>query len=141
MPHDLSMQKPVMPLSAILRIIALSSVHVSTTPLLRDHAQAASSGAWAADFLGNARIRILAVAPNTHYGLGCRSDAGVRTFGLISSLSCYFPASTTNFFIESPYRKIKGGRVIDYVTIVNVGTANHKVAITWRALRSEITAS
>src|SRR5213078_3244128 len=40
--------------------------------------------------------------------------------GLISSLSCY--ARINEFgFIESPYRKVKGARVTDYVIITNAG--------------------
>src|SRR4029453_9191437 len=40
--------------------------------------------------------------------------------GLISSLSCY--ARINEFgFIESPYRKGKDGRVIDFVIITNTG--------------------
>ena len=44
---------------------------------------------------------------------------------MISSLSCY--ARINEFgFIESPYRKVKGGRVIDYVLIVNAGESEFK---------------
>src|SRR6202041_1320864 len=46
--------------------------------------------------------------------------------GLISSLSCYARINDYGF-IESPYRKIKNGRVIDYVTVVNTGDSDHKV--------------
>ncbi|MBI3263492.1 MAG: DNA-directed RNA polymerase subunit beta, partial [Acidobacteria bacterium] len=46
--------------------------------------------------------------------------------GLISSLSCY--ARINEFgFIESPYRKVKDGRVVDYVIVSNAGTTKHKV--------------
>ena len=44
---------------------------------------------------------------------------------MISSLSCY--ARINEFgFIESPYRKVKGGRVIDFVQIVNSGDSEFK---------------
>src|SRR4029453_16293257 len=45
--------------------------------------------------------------------------------GLISSLSCY--ARINEFgFIESPYRKVKDGRVPDYVIITNAGGSKYK---------------
>src|SRR5712691_1240913 len=47
--------------------------------------------------------------------------------GLISSLSCY--ARINEFgFIESPYRKVKNGRVIDYVTVISAGDSDFKVS-------------
>src|SRR5947209_19167 len=63
----------------------------------------------------------------THYGRICPIETPEGpNIGLISSLSCYARINDYGF-IESPYRKIKGGRVIDYVTIVNVGDSDHKV--------------
>src|SRR5690349_4153826 len=45
--------------------------------------------------------------------------------GLITSLSCY--ARINEFgFIESPYRKVKDGRVTDYVLITNAGGSKYK---------------
>ena len=53
-------------------------------------------------------------------------DSGRTDIGLISSLSCY--ARINEFgFIESPYRKVKKGRVIDYVTILSAGGSKHDV--------------
>jgi len=43
-----------------------------------------------------------------------------RTRGLSASLSC-FAAFNDYGFIESPYRKGQGWRIIDYVQIVNAG--------------------
>ena len=44
---------------------------------------------------------------------------------MISSLSCY--ARINEFgFIESPYRKVKDGRVIDFVQIMNSGDSEFK---------------
>src|SRR5437667_400103 len=45
--------------------------------------------------------------------------------GLISSLSCFARINDYGF-IESPYRKVKGGRIIDYVHIVNAGDSEFK---------------
>src|SRR5690349_18659363 len=45
--------------------------------------------------------------------------------GLITSLACY--ARINEFgFIESPYRKVKDGRVTDYVLITNAGGSKYK---------------
>ena len=57
----------------------------------------------------------------THYGRICPIETPEGpNIGLISSLSCY--ARINEFgFIESPYRKVKDGRVTDYVIITNAG--------------------
>ena len=62
----------------------------------------------------------------THYGRICPIETPEGpNIGLISSLSCY--ARINEFgFIESPYRKVKGGRVIDFVQIVNSGDSEFK---------------
>src|SRR3712207_9295111 len=45
--------------------------------------------------------------------------------GLISSLSCF--ARINEFgFIESPYRKVENGRVVEYVRIINGGDTKHR---------------
>src|SRR5678810_96132 len=63
----------------------------------------------------------------THYGRICPIETPEGpNIGLISSLSCYARINDYGF-IESPYRKIKNGRVVDYVTIVNVGDSDFKV--------------
>src|SRR5438105_8277502 len=63
----------------------------------------------------------------THYGRICPIETPEGpNIGLISSLSCY--ARINEFgFIESPYRKVKDGRVIDYVTIIASGDSKFKV--------------
>ena len=64
----------------------------------------------------------------THYGRICPIETPEGpNIGLISSLSCY--ARINEFgFIESPYRKVKDGRVIDYVIVSNAGGhAKYKV--------------
>src|SRR5215471_2620159 len=63
----------------------------------------------------------------THYGRICPIETPEGpNIGLISSLSCY--ARINQFgFIESPYRKVKNGRVVDYVTIISAGDSKFKV--------------
>jgi len=57
----------------------------------------------------------------THYGRICPIETPEGpNIGLISSLSCF--ARINEFgFIESPYRKVEGGRVIDFVRILGGG--------------------
>jgi DNA-directed RNA polymerase subunit beta len=57
----------------------------------------------------------------THYGRICPIETPEGpNIGLISSLSSY--ARINDFgFIESPYRKVKDGRVMDYVIVTNAG--------------------
>src|SRR5207244_390223 len=62
----------------------------------------------------------------THYGRICPIETPEGpNIGLISSLSCY--ARINEFgFIESPYRKVKDGRVTDYVIVHNAAGAKYK---------------
>ncbi|MFN0088578.1 MAG: DNA-directed RNA polymerase subunit beta, partial [Blastocatellia bacterium] len=62
----------------------------------------------------------------THYGRICPIETPEGpNIGLISSLSCF--ARINEFgFIESPYRKVESGRVIDYVKIHNPGDTHFK---------------
>jgi DNA-directed RNA polymerase subunit beta len=57
----------------------------------------------------------------THYGRICPIETPEGpNIGLISSLSCF--ARINEFgFIESPYRKVDTGRIIDYVRILSAG--------------------
>src|SRR5438128_10833626 len=57
----------------------------------------------------------------THYGRICPIETPEGpNIGLINSLACY--ARINEFgFIESPYRKVKDGRVTDYVLVTNAG--------------------
>lgn len=63
----------------------------------------------------------------SHYGRICPIETPEGpNIGLISSLSCY--ARVNDFgFIETPYRKVKNGRVIDYVKILHPGQSSYKV--------------
>src|SRR2546421_6031749 len=45
--------------------------------------------------------------------------------GLISSLSCYARINDYGF-IESPYRRVKNARVVDYISVVNAGDSDYK---------------
>jgi DNA-directed RNA polymerase subunit beta len=62
----------------------------------------------------------------THYGRICPIETPEGpNIGLISSLSCF--ARINEFgFIESPYRKVEDGRVIEYVMIHNGGETEFK---------------
>jgi DNA-directed RNA polymerase subunit beta len=63
----------------------------------------------------------------THYGRICPIETPEGpNIGLISSLSCF--ARINEFgFIESPYRKVKEGRVLDYYQVVEGGDSDYKV--------------
>ena len=62
----------------------------------------------------------------THYGRICPIETPEGpNIGLISSLSCF--ARINEFgFIESPYRRVEGGRVIEYVKMHNGGDTKFK---------------
>jgi DNA-directed RNA polymerase subunit beta len=62
----------------------------------------------------------------THYGRICPIETPEGpNIGLISSLSCF--ARINEFgFIESPYRKVENGRVVDYVKVSNPGDTEFK---------------
>src|SRR5499426_1558636 len=63
----------------------------------------------------------------THYGRICPIETPEGpNIGLISSLSCYARINEYGF-IESPYRKVKNGRVVDYVTVISAGDSSYKV--------------
>jgi DNA-directed RNA polymerase subunit beta len=62
----------------------------------------------------------------THYGRICPIETPEGpNIGLISSLSCF--ARINEFgFIESPYRKVEDGRVVDYALVHNGGDTKFK---------------
>ncbi len=62
----------------------------------------------------------------THYGRICPIETPEGpNIGLISSLSCF--ARINEFgFIESPYRKVVDGRVVEYVRVINGGDTKLK---------------
>ncbi len=58
---------------------------------------------------------------STHYGRICPIETPEGpNIGLISSLSCYARLNPMGF-IESPYKKVENGRVLDHVEITQVG--------------------
>jgi DNA-directed RNA polymerase subunit beta len=63
----------------------------------------------------------------SHYGRICpvESPEGPN-IGLISSLSCFARVNSYGF-IETPYRKVRDGRVIDYVRVIHPGSSDFKV--------------
>jgi len=64
---------------------------------------------------------------SSHYGRICPVETPEGpNIGLISSLSCY--ARVNDFgFIETPYRKVRNGRIVDYVKIVHPGDSSYKI--------------
>src|ERR1700758_4121397 len=128
MPHDLINAKPVM--AAIREFFGssqLSQFMDQTNPLSEiTHKRRLSALGPGGLSRERAGFEVRDVYP-THYGRICPIETPEGpNIGLISSLSCYARINDYGF-IESPYRKIKGGRVIDYVTIVNTGDSDFKV--------------
>ena len=128
MPHDLINAKPVM--AAIREFFGssqLSQFMDQTNPLSEvTHKRRLSALGPGGLSRERAGFEVRDVHP-THYGRICPIETPEGpNIGLISSLSCY--ARINEFgFIESPYRKVKNGRVIDYVMITNAGGTKYKV--------------
>ncbi len=122
MPHDLINAKPVM--AAIREFFGssqLSQFMDQTNPLSEiTHKRRLSALGPGGLSRERAGFEVRDVHP-THYGRICPIETPEGpNIGLISSLSCY--ARINEFgFIESPYRKVKDGRVTDYVVIINAG--------------------
>jgi DNA-directed RNA polymerase subunit beta len=122
MPHDLINAKPV--IAAVREFFGssqLSQFMDQTNPLSEiTHKRRLSALGPGGLSRERAGFEVRDVHP-THYGRICPIETPEGpNIGLISSLSCY--ARINEFgFIESPYRKVKNGRVIDYVTIIASG--------------------
>ena len=120
MPHDLINAKPVM--AAIREFFGssqLSQFMDQTNPLSEiTHKRRLSALGPGGLSRERAGFEVRDVHP-THYGRICPIETPEGpNIGLISSLSCY--ARINEFgFIESPYRKVKDGRVTDYVIVTN----------------------
>ena len=128
MPHDLVNAKPVM--AAIREFFGssqLSQFMDQTNPLSEiTHKRRLSALGPGGLSRERAGFEVRDVHP-THYGRICPIETPEGpNIGLISSLSCFARINDYGF-IESPYRKIKGGRVIDYVIVVNAGDSDYKV--------------
>jgi DNA-directed RNA polymerase subunit beta len=128
MPHDLVNAKPVM--AAIREFFGssqLSQFMDQTNPLSEiTHKRRLSALGPGGLSRERAGFEVRDVHP-THYGRICPIETPEGpNIGLISSLSCFARINDYGF-IESPYRKVKNSRVIDYVTVVNAGDSDHKV--------------
>jgi DNA-directed RNA polymerase subunit beta len=122
MPHDLVNAKPVM--AAIREFFGssqLSQFMDQTNPLSEiTHKRRLSALGPGGLSRERAGFEVRDVHP-THYGRICPIETPEGpNIGLISSLSCFARINDYGF-IESPYRKVKGARVVDYVQMVNAG--------------------
>jgi DNA-directed RNA polymerase subunit beta len=128
MPHDLINAKPV--IAAVREFFGssqLSQFMDQTNPLSEiTHKRRLSALGPGGLSRERAGFEVRDVHP-THYGRICPIETPEGpNIGLISSLSCY--ARINEFgFIESPYRKVKNGRVVDYVTVIASGDSKFKV--------------
>ncbi len=63
----------------------------------------------------------------SHYGRICPVETPEGpNIGLISSLSCFARVNPFGF-VETPYRKVKNGRIIDHVRVIHPGNSDFKV--------------
>ena len=128
MPHDLINAKPVM--AAIREFFGssqLSQFMDQTNPLSEvTHKRRLSALGPGGLSRERAGFEVRDVHP-THYGRICPIETPEGpNIGLISSLSSY--ARINEFgFIESPYRKVKDGTIVDYVVITNAGSSKYKI--------------
>jgi DNA-directed RNA polymerase subunit beta len=127
MPHDLVNAKPVM--AAIREFFGssqLSQFMDQTNPLSEiTHKRRLSALGPGGLSRERAGFEVRDVHP-THYGRICPIETPEGpNIGLISSLSCFARINDYGF-IESPYRKVKAGRIVDYVQIVNAGDSEFK---------------
>ena len=127
MPHDLVNAKPVM--AAIREFFGssqLSQFMDQTNPLSEiTHKRRLSALGPGGLSRERAGFEVRDVHP-THYGRICPIETPEGpNIGLISSLSCFARINEYGF-IESPYRKVKTGRMLDYVLVVNAGDSEHK---------------
>src|SRR6478736_4801545 len=127
MPHDLVNAKPVM--AAIREFFGssqLSQFMDQTNPLSEiTHKRRLSALGPGGLSRERAGFEVRDVHP-THYGRICPIETPEGpNIGLISSLSCYARINDYGF-IESPYRRVKDSRVVDFVTVVNGGDTKLK---------------
>ena len=128
MPHDLINAKPVM--AAIREFFGssqLSQFMDQTNPLSEiTHKRRLSALGPGGLSRERAGFEVRDVHP-THYGRICPIETPEGpNIGLISSLSCYAQINEYGF-IESPYRKVRAGRIVDYVTVTHGGDGPWKV--------------
>ncbi len=128
MPHDLINAKPVM--AAIREFFGssqLSQFMDQTNPLSEiTHKRRLSALGPGGLSRERAGFEVRDVHP-THYGRICPIETPEGpNIGLISSLSCFARINEYGF-IESPYRKVKDGRILDFVEVVNAGDSGMRV--------------
>src|SRR5579875_3550593 len=128
MPHDLINAKPVM--AAIREFFGssqLSQFMDQTNPLSEiTHKRRLSALGPGGLSRERAGFEVRDVHP-THYGRICPIETPEGpNIGLISSLSCFARINEYGF-IESPYRKVVKGVVVDEVKILNPGDTEYKV--------------
>ncbi len=128
MPHDLINAKPVM--AAIQEFFGssqLSQFMDQTNPLSEvTHKRRLSALGPGGLSRERAGFEVRDVH-TTHYGRICPIETPEGpNIGLISSLSCYARINDYGF-IESPYRKVEDGQVVDYVRITRTGESDYKL--------------
>jgi DNA-directed RNA polymerase subunit beta len=128
MPHDLVNAKPVM--AAIREFFGssqLSQFMDQTNPLSEiTHKRRLSALGPGGLSRERAGFEVRDVHP-THYGRICPIETPEGpNIGLISSLSCFARINEYGF-IESPYRRVLKGTVIDEIRILNPGDSSFKV--------------
>ena len=63
----------------------------------------------------------------SHYGRICPIETPEGpNIGLIASLSCFARVNEYGF-LETPYRKVVNGRIIDYVKVLHPGSSDYKI--------------
>jgi DNA-directed RNA polymerase subunit beta len=128
MPHDLINAKPVM--AAIREFFGssqLSQFMDQTNPLSEiTHKRRLSALGPGGLSRERAGFEVRDVHP-THYGRICPIETPEGpNIGLISSLSCFARINEYGF-IESPYRRVRDGQLLDFVQVVNAGDSHLRV--------------
>ncbi len=128
MPHDLVNAKPVM--AAIREFFGssqLSQFMDQTNPLSEiTHKRRLSALGPGGLSRERAGFEVRDVHP-THYGRICPIETPEGpNIGLISSLSCFARINEYGF-IESPYRRVRDGVLVDEVKILNPGDTEYRV--------------
>ncbi len=128
MPHDLVNAKPVM--AAIREFFGssqLSQFMDQTNPLSEiTHKRRLSALGPGGLSRERAGFEVRDVHP-THYGRICPIETPEGpNIGLISSLSCFARINEYGF-IESPYRRVRDGALVDEVRVLNPGETDLKV--------------
>jgi DNA-directed RNA polymerase subunit beta len=128
MPHDLINAKPVV--AAVQEFFGssqLSQFMDQTNPLSEvTHKRRLSALGPGGLSRERAGFEVRDVHP-THYGRICPIETPEGpNIGLISSLACYARINDYGF-IESPYRKVIDGRVVDHVQMIYAGNTGREV--------------